>query len=831
MQSVSASLIAEQAQPDGLAYYRIVELSRLYWNGSTMAWDTPVDISAYVAKVSTAKWKLDTRGFGEWKSPSFQVDLKDERNFWSELTSSGAWRTGLSGAQTYYPELSRIRVRIGHHLPDGTDEDVYAFGGLISKPLSFHDEKRIATAYCVGMDELLRRKSAEALSTAVTNELLGSDSGTEFETAQLGVGIPEMVVKRGTTAGGAAAATTLTPQTDYTIGQLNEKTLGAKVTLTSGLTAGNSLWISYRYWYQDKDLSWIVTQLLILAGITNYQVDPTIFANAIENTWVRTTTAHFDAGTLTNIDTSSTADSFRRKWTSLDEFTDNDFTNNPVWTPAGSGSSSGWSCAGGVLSAATPTNFMSTAYVDTNGVGSWDFKTYPSSGVSRVWFLGIAGGFFAPPATNSLPFGFHVEVNATITKVVYRPSSGSETIICQASHTPASGHKYRVTRNSSGDIALYIDTGGGFAQVATGNFSSVFSDQAVVLEATGNATFDEIRYTHAIATTEASSTATPVNESPILDAGASLTAYGLLTYVVNLNGGSVLVETYSSGDAAFGSDLDPAGWVAVSVSGQINSAVKRYLKVRFTLTYAAAGDLDVSSPVVDEYTVRYYTSSTTIPLVNMTGLSCYNAIVECAKYPCYEVGMTSTEKFFYRARTSSPTPVLRISHTTNMRKEISFNTGTDQVTPVVKASFGDYRVMVDCDSLSETQPNPKKLYGEREISLSSTLLPKEGANIAASAAATVHDYTHLPKKRSTVEMKMLVQYELGDPVVYEREHKHGRWVWGDHDTRYGDVDAYDFEWHADPSENGWDLNMRIEGVELDTEGEQMRLRYDLVEII
>jgi len=292
----------------------------------------------------------------------------------------------------------------------------------------------------------------------------------------------------------------------------------------------------------------------------------------------------------------------------------------------------------------------------------------------------------------------------------------------------------------------------------------------------------------------------------------------------------VLVETLSSSTSDFSGGLDPAGWVAISGANAILSTVQRYLRVRVTLIAQSTGTVPVwRSPEATEFEVSYYTSTSDIPLVNMTGMTCLSAIQECAKYPGYEIGFTSTEEFFYRARAST-TSVLTISKSTNLRREVSFGTGTDLVYTRVKATFGDYRVTIDSDVLGEAQPNALAKYGELEFSISSTLLPSEGANISDSAARSIYAYTSVPRKRAQVDMKMLVQYELGDRVTYQREHKHGRWVWGDPDRRYGSTTDEDFVYHTQAEKDTWDIEMRIEGIELDTNPKQMRLKYDLVEI-
>lgn len=821
MQTLSSALLLEQGNKTGILPYRIVELQRRYWNGSAFVWSSAVNISSYVKKVSTAKWKLDTRGFGEWKSPSFSVDLDNRRNFWSEIEARGVWRTGLSGSQTYYTDLSRIRVRLGHVLPDGTLEDKYAFGGLISKPLAHQESQRTVTAYCTGLDELLRRKSAEGLSTLVTLELLGSGSGTVFTTAQLGVGIV-VVVKRGLTASGAAAATEQIPETDYTLSQLNEKALGAEVTLTSALTAGNSAWITYRYWYQDKDLSWIVEQLLDLAGVTDYQVDATVFSTSILTTTTRTSAAHFAAGVLQNIDATSTDGSFKKRWYKYDDWADGDFTAAPVW----GGDTTGFSVSAGKLTAASPPWYTWSVGL-SRATGTWEIKMDRSSGYASFAFMGgPTSGFFIIQPNR---FKYWIRIDGA-TLYLYRGDPGADevspavdTLLASVAYTSGAGDVYRVDRDAAGLMRVYVND----VLKITHTDNTYTTAGPAMVEASGNATFDDLYYCYEVVN-EAHQTTTPLWTDAVLDCGVGLTSYGSVTFNYSPNDGTLLVETLSSTDSGF-TALDPAGWVALSGIGLILSDVRRYLKVRITLIPAATVGV-IIGPEIQDVSIRHYVSSTTMPLVDMTSKTCLSAIQEVAKYPGYEIGFTSTEQFFYRPRASSSSSVLTISASTNLLREVSFNDGTDQVYARVKATFGNYRVTIDSDVLGEAAPNALDKYGEQELSISSSLIPKEGANIADSAARSIYAYTSVPRKRAQVDMKFLIQYELGDRVTYQREHKHGRWTWGDPDRRYGDSSHPDFVYHADPAANGWDLPMRIEGIEFDTNPKAMKLKYDLVEI-
>lgn len=827
MQTASAALIQEQAQPDQ-RYYRVVELERRYWNGSAYVWDSAADISGYVVKVSSAKWKLDRRGFSEWKSPSFQVEVDNSRNLWSDIEPRGLW---LSGAHApYIAELSKVKVRFGQYLADGSQEDLYVFSGLVNRPPEAKEDINQLTLYCVGMDELLRRTDAQLLSTLVEDEEVGTDSGTEFETSNPGSTDWKLVVKKGSTAGGAGAATELTPDTDYQLDQANDKDLGIKVTLSVALSAGQSLWVTYRYWYQDRNLEWIVTQLLILAGISSYTVEPAVFSNAVSNTWTQTIKADWDAGTtLTNIETAINSGSFRRRYYLVDDFSDNDYSG---WTHGGNGSIT---AASGYLelngSDGPPANYSHAFRPWSRNYGTWRFRwrlpDFTLNDNQSAVFLFLDSN--ATRSTeNHIPegkgYGLYYSAQSNSMALV-RWNTGVAATLISFSLTEDAYYDFRVTRTSAGAWEVMVDgVSKGTATDNTYTTASYFCVSDLTTEAVNATQFDDFYWADAINTSASPTDAGAVLESAIQDTGGVPTAWGKLSSSYSLNGASIAIYTYTSSSATFAAGNDPAGWVAISGTGQILSALLRYIKVRVVIT----STLD-NRAEFDEFALVYYTSTTTIPLVNLTNMTALDAIRECAKFVAYELGFTAAEVFFWRQRSTATEPVLAITKDTNLKKEISFNNGTDRIYNSITSTFGAFKETVDPDSQGEASPTSIEKYGFFPFPISSTLVPKEGANVARAVGQTIYEYTSVPRKQAQVEMKVLVQFELGDLARYHREHKFGRWRWGDRDRAFGREDDPDFVWHADPDGNGWNIDMRIEGIEFLTNPKEPKLRYDLVE--
>jgi len=831
MQTITDDLKSEQLRQDQ-KYYRIVELYKRYWHNGDQKykWEAVLNIDSYVIKVSTAKWKLDVREFNEWKSPNFQVDVENRRNIWSELETTGIWNTGTN--KPYVPELSKIRVRVGQYLENGAAEDKYIFTGIINQPIAFRDDGSTATIYCVGMDEILSRADADELSTDVDNELLGSNSGTEFYTDYKGVGMV-MIVKKGTTSGGHLNAVVLTPGIDYDISDLNEKNSFANITLAVALTSGYSVWGSYYYWYQDKNLSWIVEQLLILGGITNYNVSPTFFSTSVKNIVTLTTQADWQEGTHEDTeDSSSPGDVVVKRFRIIDDFADGNYTSNPVWTVrAGT-----WEIIsmGGIYRLKPTVNGARITTPSTKAYGWWSFWFFPDYEYPYdVSFSFISNGTGTDANEQNgryririQRFGYSGE-RITLDKLV----NGNWINIIDTGGIYYMTERFFISRTTDGLFTIYNPL---TTQTWTGTDNTYTTSNYFHLEAANvsnlNVGFGDFLVNYPPAGIGEHSIYRPISGRYVtksIDATVDVIAWGNIISSDSVSG-EFIIETYSSDTFDFSSGNDPQGWVILPENQIPQSAVKRYLRVRITLK-----TIYLKYPlyaILHYITISYYTSTTTIPLVDLTGMSILQAIQEIAKMPCYEIGFGTDECFFYRSRITTSPPVLTISAMTNLEKELSFDWGTDKIKNVIDVTFGEYRTVVTPDSKSEAHPHSVDKFGAKKYNISgSTLLPREGADIATAVAETIYDYIGKIRKQAQVQMKFLLQHELGDVIKYEREHKLGRWLWGDGDRTYGNENDPDFVYYADPDTVGWNINMKIEGLEMDTEN--YRMRIDLVEVI
>ena len=262
-------------------YTAQVLLYRNYWNGSAFEYLDPIDVTDQVQQggIGSIQTKFDTESFEKWTNSNVNITLRNERSQWLEGNPDG-----------YYPSSeyrlfnTKVVIKVGAELEDGTSALVYAFTGYLSDDnVTYPDDRSIQFAVLDHMT-IFDQRNAEEVGTVVTNECVGSGSGTAFTTANKAVGIITSV-KKGLTASGASAATELDSGTDYSVSNLNEHDLVATITLETALNSDQSVWVTYTYWYLDKKLEWIVEKLCDLCGVTNRSISPAVFYHSIKSTF------------------------------------------------------------------------------------------------------------------------------------------------------------------------------------------------------------------------------------------------------------------------------------------------------------------------------------------------------------------------------------------------------------------------------------------------------------------------------------------------------------------------------------------------------------------
>lgn len=826
MQTASAAMRASLARKNP-TYKKVVELYRRYWDTDEGAYvyGPAQDITAEVVNCGRIMWKLDKEEYGVFNLDNTTITLRNDRQQWKQDNPKGYFPA------PYILAKSKLRVKIGVELADGTYETLYVFTGYInSDPIYDLDEKQV-TATLYGAMSIFDDYNAEAISTVVTDELLGQDSGTEFTTAQNGVGII-VEVKRGTTL---ANAVEIKPGVDYNASQQNDSSLPLKITLTLALAAGEKLYITYRYWYTDKPLEWIVEQIMTLCGITSYSISKAIFATSVENTQLYTSQAEWETFTDTNalaLDKTTTpgnvvlADGFPTvlatpTWTAVETCANTEWRafENGQRNGYLPGLSVGWSSTKAEQDKAEGTWQFQIG--NTTGYGGYNYGIhhFMSSNGDRATSNGYAVGYVYSGGVWSSKFyrvdaGTLVELGTITGGTIYRVSraAGGVFKIWGSSDTGIEVTDNTYTTSSFQIFSVYwnMNKSVGLSQYGTG-FGYCYSPE----NATASYNYTIFPY--------------GTMDAPVIDCGADIVTYGPLQASELVPDGTATKKyTYSSDSADFTTGNDPAGWVEVDSIGNPTSAVKRYLQVRWR-GYSNAGQ--TLTPTLLSLKAYWYTSTTNISLVNLTGMTARAVLEQVAQMCNYELGFTPADMFIFRARNTTLPAVLTISDENNLRRVSNVSSGIDRVYNRVRAVFGAYTKVAD--ATGDTEPNSVTKYGTREYSISnSQLLPAENANMAYSVAPTILAYTKTPRKRCEVEIMLRPDLELGDKVTLSHKEPSAFRVWyfGDQRARFGQADL-EFWTDAVATQRltFWKTSMRTEGMEIDPETFECKL--DLTEAL
>jgi len=788
------------------AYYKRVYLYRRTWTGTAYVDDTVIDISDYVLEISPIKWKLDKEGYGEWTLDNATLTLSNGKNEFKQGNTDGFF-----GANKIFFK-SKIVIKAGVKFDDGTESIDYVFTGFVSEEPDYQTSDRKVSVAISGHMALFSEISAEAVSTASLNWLAGSDSGTVFTTTDFGVS-EDITVKKGTTTAGPSAATELLPDKDYSVSQTNDIALGAKVTLVQALLSGQSLWVSYKYWYQNKTIEWVVGQVCAAAGITSISISPATFSNDVRNVFSAVDKTDFDLGTYVN--TECYNDDVRVAdpgyYTPFNTWAITENPHNATLTQAdgsagldlGVGGSNGW---------------HTIRNDQTNANGVWIFRGYDFT-FKYLHFISDTGD-----RTTTSGYALEYTGVAHYPFKLWRYDAGAATLLwtCPKVSFTYPIFKVRISRDTNNTFRIYLneynspaDSWGIYGTIAdathttstyviaTMNYTGGLSPGAALIKIEGWTATYEAYYL-----------------SPVIDGTASLTYWGKLTMSQYIPSD----ETYKT-EVREGDDGTTWGaWQEVGSSGDMG-VTKRYAQLKWSSIYCYGGTLG-------EWEVDYYSSQITIPLVDMSGLTCMDALEQLAGMCCYEMGFDSNDIFFFRPRTNTLSAVA-VLNKNNIAEVSNVTDGVDRVYNSVKVSFGGYEKICDSVSEAETPPTSVDKYGTKELEISSSnFLPAANVDLAYAIAPTVYDYTAEPRRRAAVVAKYNMTLELGDKVSvkFEEPDVWRAWLWGDPDIIYGmsDVVYYD-EDYAYGKLSLFGLDMRIEGVEFDLEA--WTTTYDLVEVL
>lgn len=780
MKSISSSLQKALFSQNPKYYKKIILYKRL-WDDENLKYiyDDSEDISRYLIEISPIKWKLDSEEYSAWSCANTTVVLNNLTGYFTP----GNQNSCFTGEENFF--ASKVEVFAGAKTSQGREE-VLIFRGFILNAPQEHPEDKTITITLSGELEKLASFSAQEISQTAQGELLGQDEGSEFYTLNYGVGFIKQV-KEGTSL---ETATLLQAGTDYSVSSFNQLNQGAKIKLKTPLTSGHSLWADYVYWWQNKPLDWLAKQVAQKSLSQASDIDEVYFNHSITNTFEQPAFSAFTEGTLENIEISSNhlqlksdfLQSADFSWTILEKpsnvsFT---FTQNSAFLSSGS-----------LSSAAAAYSQSAQAY------GTWqiDASSNWTNTPNQFNFFISSASDYRSASGYCLT---HYKYGNYMLFTLYRADSGTLTEIGGASYSlgsQISKIKYRLARNNEGKFYLWVkalepsqSSWYNLGLIATDNTYTQSCYLLLKMVNSGYQGIENISLSSLCASGSGEISPNGTYLSPVIDGGQ---------YLINWDNFS-LDQTLNSGTSKTfwrGKDTLEDSWSAWTeiTNNQTPSTQNRYLQLKWSAT---SNQEQTSTPVLNSWSLIYYTNSVNIALVNTYQKNCLEVMQELALLSGFIIGYKADGTFLFKQRTSSESCLtLTKGEIINIETQ---NSGLEKLYNRVCVNFGSYQEIKDNNTEDLNRPNLIDKYGLKELKISSgTLLPAENANLALAAASAIYEQVCRIKKRAVINTKFLPQIELGDTLLINYQ-------------------------------NYLEISMSVEGLEFDLEN--WILRLDLKEV-